>query len=129
MAPADGTNSERLLKSADLALYKCKADGRNCVRFFVPEMDAALQARIALEKTLRDAVLNERFVLHYQPLFEISGQRLVGFEALIRLPAADGTLIPPMAFIPVAEDMRLIGKIGAWALHEACKTAAAWPNT
>ena len=129
LAPADGTNSERLLKSADLALYKCKADGRNCTRFFAPEMDAVLQARIALEKMLRDAVLNERFVLYYQPLFEISGQRLVGFEALIRLPAADGTLIPPMAFIPVAEDTRLIGKIGAWVLHEACKTAAAWPES
>ena len=59
LAPADGTNPERLLKSADLALYKSKADGRNCVRFFEPAMDAALQARIALEKTLRDAVLNE----------------------------------------------------------------------
>ena len=60
MAPADGTNPERLLKSADLALYKAKADGRNCIRFFLPEMDAALQARIELEKTMRDAVLHDR---------------------------------------------------------------------
>jgi diguanylate cyclase (GGDEF)-like protein len=128
LAPIDGTNSERLLKSADLALYKSKADGRNCIRFFVPEMDASLQTRIALEKTLRDAVLHERFILHYQPLFEISGQRLIGFEALIRLPAEDGTLIPPMTFIPVAEDMRLIGKIGAWVLREACQAATTWPE-
>ncbi|MFZ1741546.1 MAG: EAL domain-containing protein, partial [Pontixanthobacter sp.] len=128
LTPADGTNPERLLKSADLALYKSKADGRNCARFFVPEMDAALLARIALEKTVRDAVLHERFILHYQPLFEISGQRLIGFEALIRLPADDGTLIPPLAFIPVAEDMRLIDKIGAWVLREACKAAATWPE-
>jgi diguanylate cyclase (GGDEF)-like protein len=128
LAPTDGTNSERLLKSADLALYKSKADGRNCIRFFVPEMDASLQTRIALEKTLRDAVLHERFILHYQPLFEISGQRLIGFEALIRLPAEDGTLIPPMTFIPVAEDMRLIGKIGAWVLREACQAATTWPE-
>jgi diguanylate cyclase (GGDEF)-like protein len=128
LAPTDGTNSERLLKSADLALYKSKADGRNCICFFVPEMDASLQTRIALEKTLRDAVLHERFVLHYQPLFEISGQRLIGFEALIRLPAEDGTLIPPMTFIPVAEDMRLIGKIGAWVLREACQAATTWPE-
>jgi diguanylate cyclase (GGDEF)-like protein len=129
LAPTDGTNPERLLKSADLALYKSKADGRNCIRFFAPEMDASLQARIAIEKTLRDAVLHERFILHYQPLFEISGQRLIGFEALIRLPAEDGSLIPPMTFIPVAEDMRLIGKIGSWVLHEACKAASTWPDS
>jgi diguanylate cyclase (GGDEF)-like protein len=128
LAPADGTNPERLLKSADLALYKSKAEGRNCTCFFEPKMDAALQARLALEKLLRDAVHNERFILHYQPLFEASGQRLIGFEALIRLPANDGTLIPPMTFIPVAEDMRLIGKIGAWVLREACKTATNWPE-
>jgi EAL domain-containing protein (putative c-di-GMP-specific phosphodiesterase class I) len=66
--------------------------------------------------------------LHYQPLFEISSERLVGFEALIRLPADDGTLIPPMAFIPVAEDMRIIGEIGAWVLRNACKAAATWPE-
>jgi diguanylate cyclase (GGDEF)-like protein len=129
LAPVDGTNPERLLKSADLALYKSKADGRNCVRFFESAMDAALQARIALEKTLRDAVLNERFILHYQPLFEVSGQRLIGFEALIRLPAEDGTLIPPMTFIPVAEELRLIDKLGAWVLREACKTALSWPDS
>src|ERR1019366_2242529 len=65
LAPTDGTNPGQLLKSADLALYKSKADGRNCTRFFEPKMDAALHARIALEKTLRDAVRNERFILHY----------------------------------------------------------------
>lgn len=128
LAPADGTNPERLLKSADLALYKCKADGRNCIRHFVPEMDAALQFRITLEKTIRDAVLHESFTLHFQPVFEISGHNLIGFEALIRLPAEDGTLIPPLTFIPVAEDMRLIGKIGAWVLKEACQAAATWPE-
>jgi diguanylate cyclase (GGDEF)-like protein len=129
LAPTDGTDPERLLKSADLALYKSKADGRNCIRFFGLEMDASLQARIAIEKTLRDATIHERFVLHYQPLFEITGQRLIGFEALIRLPAEDGSLIPPMTFIPIAEDIRLIGKIGAWVLREACKAASAWPET
>jgi len=128
MAPADGTDPERLLKSADLALYKSKADGRNCIRFFAPEMDAALQARLALEKVLRDAVLHERFVLHYQPVFEIAGRSLIGFEALIRLPAEDGALISPSTFIPIAEDMRLIDKIGAWVLREACRTAATWPE-
>jgi diguanylate cyclase (GGDEF)-like protein len=128
LAPADGNNPERLLKSADLALYKCKTDGRNCVRFFRPEMDAALLERIELEKNVRNAVLHNRFVLHYQPVIQISGRRLVGFEALIRLPAEDGTLIPPLVFIPVAEELRLIDKIGAWVLREACRTAKLWPK-
>jgi diguanylate cyclase (GGDEF)-like protein len=128
LAPIDGTDPERLLKSADLALYKSKANGRNCFSFFAPEMDVALQARTTLEKTLRDAVLNERFILHYQPLFEVSNQRLIGFEALIRLPAPDGTLVPPLTFIPIAEDMRLIDQIGKWVLREACTTAATWPE-
>ena len=128
LAPANGSNPERLLKSADLALYKAKADGRNCTRFFVPEMDAELQARFKLERIIRDAVLHDRFELHYQPLFEMSERRLVGFEALVRLPGEDGTLIPPLVFIPVAEDLRLIDQIGTWVLREACRAAAAWPD-
>ena len=95
LAPQDGDTAERLLKSADLALYKGKAAGRNCIRFFTPEMDEALQKRITLEKIIRDAVAHEGFVLHYQPVFEMASKHLVGFEALVRLPAPDGTLIPP----------------------------------
>ena len=129
LAPEDGDDPERLLKCADLALYEAKASGRDCVRFFLPEMDGALQARIDLERTLRHAVLHEHFVLHYQPVFEAkASHQLRGFEALLRLPRDDGTLIPPMAFIPVAEDMRLIGEIGTWVLSEACRTAATWPD-
>jgi diguanylate cyclase (GGDEF)-like protein len=128
LAPADGDTPERLLKSADLAVYKSKAEGRNCVRFFSPEMDAELQGRIALEEVIRNAVLHDGFELHYQPIFQMSDRRLIGFEALIRLPKADGALIPPLTFIPVAEEMRLIDKIGTWVLREACKTAAGWPK-
>jgi diguanylate cyclase (GGDEF)-like protein len=128
IAPADGSTPERLLKSADLALYASKAEGRNCIRLFMPEMDAELQARIELERVIRDAVVHNRFELHYQPLFEMSDRRLIGFEALIRLPKQDGTLVPPMTFIPVAEEMRLLEKIGAWVMREACLTAATWPS-
>jgi diguanylate cyclase (GGDEF)-like protein len=128
LAPADGSDPERLLKSADLALYKAKADGRNCFRFFQAEMDTELQARFKLEAIIRDAVLHDHFELHYQPLFEMSERRLIGYEALIRLPAGDGTLIAPLVFIPVAEDLQLIDKIGAWVLREACRTAATWPE-
>jgi diguanylate cyclase (GGDEF)-like protein len=128
LGPADGGTPERLLKSADLAVYKAKAEGRNCVRFFRSEMDTELQGRLELEEIIRDAVLHDGFELHYQPIFQMSDRRLIGFEALIRLAKEDGTLIPPLDFIPVAEEMRLIDKIGTWVLREACKTAASWPK-
>jgi diguanylate cyclase (GGDEF)-like protein len=128
LAPADGATPERLLKSADLALYAGKAEGRNCIRFFAPEMDEALQKRIKLEKIIRDAVAYDGFTLHYQPVFEMVDKKLVGFEALARLPAPDGTFIPPSTFIPIVEDMRLIDKIGAWVLREACRVANTWPD-
>jgi EAL domain-containing protein (putative c-di-GMP-specific phosphodiesterase class I) len=102
--------------------------GANVSGFFLPEMDAELQVRIELERAIREAILHDGFELHYQPLFEIEGRRLIGFEALIRLPKGDGTLIPPAEFITVAEDMRLIEKIGAWVLRQACCTAATWPE-
>ena len=128
LAPVDGMTSERLLKSADLALYNGKAAGRNRIRFFAPEMDEALQAHLTLEKAIRGAIATDGFVLHYQPVFEMSHNRLMGYEALVRLPAKDGTLIPPDEFISVAEDMHLIDKLGAWVLREACRTATAWPK-
>ena len=127
LAPIDGDSPEQILKSADLALYEAKT-ARNCICFFSSQMDVALRERVELEKTIREAVRCEGFVLHYQPLFEVSGKRLIGFEALIRLPKADGTLISPAMFIPLAEDIKLIDKIGAWALEEACRTAATWPE-
>ena len=128
LGPADGNTAERLLKSADLALYAGKTAGRKCIRFFTPELDEELQKRIAIEKLIRDAVTHERFVLHYQPLFEMAHKHLIGFEALLRLPAPDGTLIPPDEFIPLAEEMHLIDRIGAWVLRETCRVAKTWPE-
>ncbi|MFA6266356.1 MAG: EAL domain-containing protein [Pseudolabrys sp.] len=128
LAPADGMTSERLLKSADLALYKGKEAGRNRITIYAHEMDDLQQARRELEKAINDAIANDRFVVHYQPIFEIGRHRLIGFEALLRLSAQDGTLIPPATFIPVAEDMHVIDKLGAWVLRSACRTAATWPK-
>jgi len=128
LAPGDATDNETLLKCADLAAYQAKADGRKCARGFLPCMDAALKARIELERTVRRATNDGLFILHYQPIYEVAGRRLTGFEALLRLPAADGTLIAPSVFIPIAEELHLIDKIGNWVLREACRTAAEWPT-
>jgi diguanylate cyclase (GGDEF)-like protein len=129
LAPADGATPERLLKSADLALYDGKSHGRNRIRFFLPEMDAAMQERVRIEKILRNALDRDGLEIYYQPIFEKHGDALIGFEALARLPAPDGSLIPPAVFIPLAEELRLIDKLGEWVLREACKAAQSWPDT
>jgi diguanylate cyclase (GGDEF)-like protein len=128
LAPSDAKSADPLLKCADLAVYRAKADGRACVRGYLPDMDARLKARTTLEKAIRNAAGHDGFVLHYQPIYGVSHRHLMGFEALIRLPASDGTLIMPDAFIPIAEELRLIDGIGAWVLREACRVAADWPS-
>ena len=128
LAPADGSEVARLMKSADLALYRCKADGRNCIRFFTPELDSELEARLRTEKLIRDAVLNDGFKLYYQPVVDAKDYHLVGFEALLRLESQNGDFISPMVFIPIAEEMGLINKIGAWVIQQACQMAASWPD-
>jgi predicted signal transduction protein with EAL and GGDEF domain len=129
VSPMHGETAARLLKSADLAVHSAKAGGRNCIRFFSAALDEAVQARLRLERIVREATEHEAFVVVYQPIFELSGRRLVGFEALLRLRDADGQAIPSSTFIPLAEEMHLIGRIGAWVLREACRTAAGWPET
>jgi EAL domain-containing protein (putative c-di-GMP-specific phosphodiesterase class I) len=109
-------------------MYKSKADGRKCMRFFAPEMAVELQARLELERAVRTAALVDGFELHFQPVVDMPDGRLVGFEALLRLRATDGNFIPPMVFIPVAEEIGLINRIGAWVVREACRNAANWPN-
>jgi diguanylate cyclase (GGDEF)-like protein len=127
LAPQHGAESGRLLKSAGLALHKGKADGRNCCRVFTNEMDAELRARLDLEKRIRDAVHTGEFELHFQPLVAMPDGRLSGFEALLRLKDETGQPISPSVFIPIAEDMGLIGTIGRWVLHSACAAASEWP--
>jgi diguanylate cyclase (GGDEF)-like protein len=128
LAPVDGRDPERLIQSADLALSKCKADGRNCHRFFTPELDTELQARLQLEARIRAATLKDEFELHFQPLVDLAESRTTGYEALLRLRAADGAFIPPSTFIPIAEQIGLIGRIGAWVIRQACLTATQWPE-
>ncbi|MGX7705994.1 putative bifunctional diguanylate cyclase/phosphodiesterase [Methylobacterium sp. Gmos1] len=128
LAPADGRDADRLLKNADLALYRAKLDGRGTFRFFEPEMDARMQARRRLELDMRQALARREFRLHYQPQLNLADERLVGCEALIRWHHPERGLVSPVDFIPLAEEIGLILPIGEWVIRQACRDAAAWPQ-
>ena len=127
LAPADGGTCGKLLRNADMALYRAKADGRGTWRFFEPEMDLRLQARRALELDLREALTNSEFDLFYQPLFDLRADRIGGFEALLRWQHPERGMIPPAEFIPLAEEIGLIVPLGDWVLKRACAEASGWP--
>ena len=127
---SDGSaNAETLLKSADLALYRAKADGRGTYRFFEAEMDARMQARRQIELDLRTAISEDQFENFYQPLVDVETQRICGFEALVRWRHPGRGMVAPGEFIPVAEETGLIAPIGAAVLERACRAAMAWPDT
>jgi predicted signal transduction protein with EAL and GGDEF domain len=128
IAPSDGSDPDKLLKSADMALYRAKNDGRDSYRFFEPDMDARMQLRRQLELDLRRALTLGEFELYYQPLVTLKTGNITGFEALLRWHHPERGMIPPMEFIPVAEEIGLIGQIGAWVLKQACLEAATWPD-
>jgi diguanylate cyclase (GGDEF)-like protein len=127
MAPEDGLDTARLLRNADLALYRAKADGRNTYRFFEQEMDEDLRLRRTLEIDLNNAVTNGEFEAYYQPLIDIETGDICAIEALIRWHHPVHGMIAPDRFIPVAEERGMITAIGRWILRQACHDAAAWP--
>jgi diguanylate cyclase (GGDEF)-like protein len=127
IAPSDGMDPEILVQRADRALYRAKAEGRSCIRFFESGMDAHVERRVAIETELRAAVAAKKIVPYYQPVVVFEGRRLIGFEALARWKSDRFGWVPPDLFITVAEEIGIISELGDQLLRQACLDARAWP--
>jgi diguanylate cyclase (GGDEF)-like protein/PAS domain S-box-containing protein len=121
----DPVSVDEVLKRADLAMYQAKAAGRNGMSFFDPAMQARVSARAELEADMRRALNHGEFLLHYQPQLSVDG-RVIGVEALVRWNHPQRGLVPPVEFIPVAEDTNMILHLGRWVMEEACRLQARW---
>jgi diguanylate cyclase (GGDEF)-like protein len=128
VGPGDGSNPDKLLRNADLALYRAKSDGRGTFRFFEPVMDLQMQTRRIMEQDLRKALPAGEFELHYQPVVNLASKEISGFEALIRWNHPSKGMISPADFIPLAEEIGFIVPMGEWVIRQACATAAQWPD-
>jgi diguanylate cyclase (GGDEF)-like protein len=129
LVPNDGIDPDQILKNADMALYRAKADGRSRYRFFEPAMDVLMQARRLLEIDLRKALSAGQFTVFYQPLMNLKSGSVIGFEALVRWLHPERGLVQPSDFIPLAEEIGLLVPLGKWVLGRACLDAATWPAT
>jgi diguanylate cyclase (GGDEF)-like protein/PAS domain S-box-containing protein len=124
--PAHSGDLETLIRYADLAMYSAKKSGRNSFRTYTPGLDERANNRLRLEIHLKDAIDSNGMALFYQPIIDIESGHLIGAEALIRLPDANGKLWSPEEFIPVAESAGLINRLGDWVAEEACRQHAYW---
>ncbi|MBB4636805.1 putative bifunctional diguanylate cyclase/phosphodiesterase [Longimicrobium terrae] len=129
VAPADGVDADALVRQADLAMYRAKAERIGGVAFFTPEMHRQARERLETETELRRALAEDQLVLVYQPVVDVGSGRVWGVEALLRWRHPRRGLLAPSEFLAVAEAAGLIVPIGAWALRTACARAAAWPAT
>ncbi len=128
MAPGDGTEPDQLIKHANLALHRTKQEQRGHYRFFEQDMDARMRARHELECNLRNALADGELELDFQPLLNVKRNEIACFEALLRWRTRTGEVIPPSAFVPLAEETGLIVPMGEWALRLALAEAAKWPR-
>ncbi len=126
--PRDGANADTLIMNADAAMYLAKDRGRANYQFFSERLSQAAFNTLSLESRLREAIRDEGFLLHFQPQVRVDTGRLVGIEALVRWPQADGGVVMPNDFIPVAEQRGLIMPIGAWVLRAACRQNRLWQH-
>ncbi|MBB3167354.1 putative bifunctional diguanylate cyclase/phosphodiesterase [Simiduia aestuariiviva] len=129
LAPQDGQRPEELIRKADLAMYQAKQSGKNKFHFFDPHLERIALHRVATEQKLRNAIENNELVLHYQPKVNLATGEIVGLEALLRWQAADGKLIYPDQFIPVAESTGLIHAITRWVFNAALQKLHSWADT
>jgi len=124
--PRDGSTAEDLTRHADIAMYQVKRSGKNAFRFFDPKLNTHHRERIALENDLHQALERGELELFYQPQISLSQQRVIGMEALVRWNHPQLGQVPPSTFIPVAEEVGLIGNISRWVLDTACAQLASW---
>ncbi|MFZ2852873.1 MAG: EAL domain-containing protein, partial [Rhodocyclaceae bacterium] len=124
--PDDGDDAETLTRNADLAMYQAKERGRNNYQFFAAEMNSRAQELQAMEAALRVAIEGDQLRLHFQPQVDAHDGRIIGAEALVRWQHPEQGLVPPIRFIPLAEERGLIGLIGDWVLRTACREARSW---
>lgn len=128
IAPDDGTEPDRIMRRADLALYRAKAEGDSLIRFFEPDMDRLVERRATLERELRVAIGNLTIDVHYQPQLQLESNRIIGFEALARWTSPTLGPIGPTEFIAIAEECGLINELGEALLRIACREATHWPS-
>lgn len=129
IGPRDGSKVEELLRNADLALYRAKDEGGGVHCEYEPSLHANAEEKRQLEVSLRSALDQGEFVLHYQPVVDAETERVVSFEALLRWNSGDHGFVSPAKFVPLAEDTRLIVPMGTWVMNEACREAASnWPS-